>query len=414
MQDKTLLLLTNYYPYFNGEEYLESEITYLSNEFDNIVIIPTMVNEKMSITRDTPKNVSVLKINYNLSIMNRFLFAVKRVQKWKDFQEKNADSFLKKIYLNYFENRANYVFKSILRSLDIDKFKNDHIYIYSYWFFITARVSILLKEFLKSREIVVKKIVSRAHRYDLYENESKLNYLPEREYLLKNIDYIYPCSLDGKDHLNDNYNGYEKKITEKYLGTEEAEVHSVTKSGKNLIVSCSGIRKVKRIEKIIDGLALLEKDGIEYSWIHFGGGKYFNKMKKYAQQELSENNFEFKGNISNQSLKKWYDKNNVDIFINLSISEGIPVSIMEAMARGIPVIATDVGGSSELIEGNGILLKKYCSSKDVSEAIVKIFHHKNYTDLCKNSICLWNEKFDSEKNYSLFAELLVKEFEYEI
>ncbi|NCO54621.1 MAG: glycosyltransferase, partial [Bacteroidetes bacterium] len=49
----------------------------------------------------------------------------------------------------------------------------------------------------------------------------------------------------------------------------------------------------------------------------------------------------------------------VDLFINVSESEGIPVSIMEALSAGIPVIATNVGGTNEIVNNDvGFLIDK--------------------------------------------------------
>ena len=45
----------------------------------------------------------------------------------------------------------------------------------------------------------------------------------------------------------------------------------------------------------------------------------------------------------------WYLEHRVDVLVNTSSSEGIPVSMMEAMARGVPVIGTDVGGVREIL-----------------------------------------------------------------
>ena len=45
----------------------------------------------------------------------------------------------------------------------------------------------------------------------------------------------------------------------------------------------------------------------------------------------------------------YYKNNIIDIFINLSASEGIPVSIMDAISFGIPCIATNVGGTGEIV-----------------------------------------------------------------
>lgn len=49
------------------------------------------------------------------------------------------------------------------------------------------------------------------------------------------------------------------------------------------------------------------------------------------------------GYIANKDLLDWYKTNKPSIFINVSSSEGVPVSIMESMSCGIPTIATDVG-----------------------------------------------------------------------
>lgn len=63
----------------------------------------------------------------------------------------------------------------------------------------------------------------------------------------------------------------------------------------------------------------------------------------------------------NQQVYDYYKSNKVDVFVNVSYSEGLPVSLMEASSFGIPVIATDVGGSAEIIDKeqkNGFLLDK--------------------------------------------------------
>ena len=55
------------------------------------------------------------------------------------------------------------------------------------------------------------------------------------------------------------------------------------------------------------------------------------------------------GYISNSDVKQLYMMNDFDLFVNMSLSEGIPVSIMEAISFGIPIIATNVGGNAEIV-----------------------------------------------------------------
>ena len=74
--------------------------------------------------------------------------------------------------------------------------------------------------------------------------------------------------------------------------------------------------------------------------------------------------YEFKGNVDNAEILKYYRENSIDCFALLSEHEGAPVSIMEAESAGIPIVATDVGGVRELVDGNGFLLSSNPSEKD--------------------------------------------------
>jgi colanic acid/amylovoran biosynthesis glycosyltransferase len=407
MKKRTLLLVTNYYPFFTGEEYLETEIFYLSKEYSRVIVIPTMNAKGMKITRQLPENCKVLNVNYNLSRMNKLKFLTERTDLY-GVKKNNANSILKKMYLHYFEARSMYVFNRICKSDILSKIPSDNVDIYSYWFYVTARVSIQLKEFLKIQGIKVHNLVSRAHRYDLYENESKLKFLPERMYLLKHLDKVYPCSDDGTAHISLNYPAFSNKIETAYLGTVRGSKIKENKSDENIIVSCSGLRKVKRINLLIDALGILDKEGINFKWIHFGDGAEKKKLMNLAKSKINKNKFIFKGNIKNQNLQEWYDTNNVDLFVNVSESEGIPVSIMEVMSRGIPVLATDAGGNRELINNNGVLLDINATPELIANKIEGILHSENYKNLCINSYDIWKKKFNAANNYAGFASELLK------
>ena len=97
----------------------------------------------------------------------------------------------------------------------------------------------------------------------------------------------------------------------------------------------------------------------------------------------------------------------VDVLINTSSSEGLPVSIMEAMSFGIPIIATNVGGTSELVtDKTGILIPKNCSPEDVSEAINRISKKSRSTDFRIEVRNAWKSKVNAQENFTNFAEQL--------
>lgn len=408
-----LVLLTNYYPFYKGEEYLESEIKYLSSNFKKIFIISTMVSNEMKQTRLVPENVVVLPIGIRHSKMgkvkmfiNQFVNINKNIEKKEMIKEDSKNKILNKLYCYYFESRAMNIYEKIKNLLDQYDFNQyTSITIYSYWLYITSRVGVELKnKYFKDKNT---KIISRAHRYDLYEYAAPLKYLPQRDFLLKSIDKIYPCSKDGVDILNRTYPKYKDKIEVRRLGTINNNIVSKITNEKLYIISCSAVRKVKRIDLIIEALNELERNNIEYKWTHIGDGPEFNNIKKLASKLLDVNNIEFTGFMKNKDVLKWYENNKVSVFINVSSSEGVPVSIMEACSMSIPVIATDVGGTREIVESgkNGYLLSKDCNVSDIVEKLIYIssMDIKSFEKLSKNSYNIWVNKSDAQKLYSDFS-----------
>ena len=58
-------------------------------------------------------------------------------------------------------------------------------------------------------------------------------------------------------------------------------------------------------------------------WIHFGDGPLMKEIKTLSNTKLKNISFEFKGNRSNTEILDYYSENFIDLFINLSSSEGI-------------------------------------------------------------------------------------------
>lgn len=80
---------------------------------------------------------------------------------------------------------------------------------------------------------------------------------------------------------------------------------------------------------------------------------------------------EVRGGFAERRAWGEYAAKHFDVFVNVSPSEGLPLSIMEACGCGIPVIATDVGGTHEIVSDgvNGFLLPSDCGPEDVAAAI---------------------------------------------
>lgn len=418
---KCLILLTNYYPFHKGEEYLESEIKYLAANFHQIYVISTMVSNDMRQTRTVPDNVIVLPIGIKHSKFRKVNMLVRQYRKIHKDEEKkimikedSKGKFLPKVYCYYFESRSMEIYEKVKDKLNKYDFRQyESITIYSYWLYVTARVAVELKnDFFKDKK---PNTISRAHRYDLYEDAAPLKYLPERDYLLNKLDAIYPCSQDGVDILNKTYPAYTDKIQVERLGTVSTGVVSNTRNDKLYIVSCSVIRKVKRLDLLIEALKELENLKIPYLWTHIGDGPEFNNIKKLAIKKLNMNNVTFTGFLKNNDVLNWYKENPTTVFVNLSSSEGVPVAIMEAISMGLPVIATDVGGTREIVENNvnGFLLNRDCTVTDIINCFNSFYNMNKikYDNLSKGALKTWNTKSNAEILYSRFAQKIAERSE---
>ena len=128
------------------------------------------------------------------------------------------------MFFEYFCNRSVRSYREclkVLKNCGIDGY--DRITVYSYWFFATAFVGVMLKKYFINKAAEVK-LISRAHGYDVYEERNALNYLPLRRFLLENCDAVYPCSDVGTEHIVSRYPEYADKVKTAHLGTIDAAV----------------------------------------------------------------------------------------------------------------------------------------------------------------------------------------------
>lgn len=91
---------------------------------------------------------------------------------------------------------------------------------------------------------------------------------------------------------------------------------------------------------------------IELTWL--GDGAFLKDLKKQSE-EMNLSNFHFRGQVSAEEVVGEMGK--CDLFLLVSRTEGLPRVIIEAMAQGLPVIGTNVGGIPELIDESCLIEK---------------------------------------------------------
>lgn len=198
-----------------------------------------------------------------------------------------------------------------------------------------------------------------------------------------------------------------------YLGTENFKPfvpHPYLQTIE--LLSVSYVVPVKRIYLIVEALKFCSEKNIKIHWTHIGAGPEMELAVNLARQNFKGNSsvqYDFLGSFENEKIHEYYKSHQVDLFVNMSESEGLPVSMMEAMSYGVPVIAPDVGGISEIVDDDsGWLLSKDECQKEFLAVIEEwvsysqeMKHKKAFSAYKK-----WNLTFNAQKNYSAFTKAL--------
>ncbi len=128
--------------------------------------------------------------------------------------------------------------------------------------------------------------------------------------------------------------------------------------------------------EILKAIALLKKQGLNVN-VKFVGADYKDgiaKLKDYANKLNISQQVEFLGYLQREELSIYLE--NVDIFVLPTKAEGLPRVIIEAMAKGLPCITTNVSGNSELVE-KGFLVEDFYDVNSLSEHIKKLIENKS-------------------------------------
>lgn len=277
---------------------------------------------------------------------------------------------------------------------------------YSYWYNYRVLSLVMLKS-------SVGKIVTRAHGYDLYEDQTNCDWQPFKRFMDLNIDKAVFISWHGYEYYMQRY-AVKKEAINKYqicrIGTERQELaEKEIKRDFFLLVSCSHVVSVKRIHLIVE--ALSEIDSCRIKWVHFGDGNLMEEIRAASERLLADKEnilYELKGTCPNQEILSYYRKNVPDAIIMTSRSEGSPVALQEALACGTPIIATAVGGIPELVDRNGILLEPNPSAKQVADAIRFVYKmsEAERKAMSRRSLELWEDNYHIDSNMQGFVYCL--------
>ena len=408
---KRVLLVTNGFPFGESERgFLSAEAKKLAEQFDLYVLAPENADELRYPADDI---VRIDRYRYSSFRKTRDWCGLLRILRMSTFREAwalaRAHHFSNPIgdlrQTLYFRFNAWEMEKKIGELVETEKID----LVYTYWCCEYAVGAVYLKERFPDL-----KVVTRFHGMDLYQERRKDGWQPFRNEVARLADGLCFACEHGRTYFMEHWGAeYARKMHIFYLGSTDRGVLEVPQGEKLQMISCSNLIPLKRVDLIIEGLALLP-DTIQVEWNHFGDGAQREALEGIAREKLQNHpniQWKFHGFVPNSMLAEEYRAIKPQVFITTSSTEGgAPVSIQEAFSMGIPAIGTAIGGIPDLVlDGEtGYLLPQQAKAADVAEAVAKFaaLSGEEKQKMAAAARKRWTEKFDAVENAAQFAAYL--------
>jgi glycosyltransferase involved in cell wall biosynthesis len=140
-----------------------------------------------------------------------------------------------------------------------------------------------------------------------------------------------------------------------------------------ITLGASRVTARKGIQYLIEAVSLLIPKYPKLRMKILGDGDDKARLEKMVQELRLENYIQFLGRIPREETAKYYQE--ASAFVLPSLNEGMSNALLEALASGLPVIATDTGGSKELvIDGENGFIVKMKSAEDIAEKLERLIN----------------------------------------
>lgn len=347
----TLVYFSNCAVHTTGmpDPFMMQEMPWLWEHFDRIVIVGHQGvhtlngpnEEKISLVRP---NASEVLSWIGLPFVKDFWLEMRRMRREGRLTVLNA---LKLLAFTQRGLKMHYWAEKMLRVVG-----DSNVTLYSCWMSFDSYAAALCK-----KKHPLARFVARGHAYDIDTERNPLNPYLMKQRIADEADGLYLISETAKEQYLSYMQGRvsAEKVHVLAMGSSgepvetcrEAPLHT---QGVLRIASCAQIIPIKQVPLLAE--ALSQWEGCPICWTHMGGGEGMEELRALVAEKIDpkENVIcELLGAVSPEKVQQLYEARAFDVFINTSRKEGVPISIMEAMRHGTPVIAPRVGGIPELV-----------------------------------------------------------------
>lgn len=161
----------------------------------------------------------------------------------------------------------------------------------------------------------------------------------------------------------------------------------------HVILSVGRLVEVKGHTYLIDALAKIRKEIPDAQLVFVGDGSRRKSLEMQAEALGAKKSVRFAGEVPHDSLPQYYA--GADVFVMPSLSEGFGIAVIEAMASGIPVVASCVGGLKDIIDdGKTGLLVQAANSGEIAAAVCRLWKDRALKERMINEARMRVQKYD--------------------
>lgn len=235
------------------------------------------------------------------------------------------------------------------------------------------------------------KLITTLHGTDITLVGLEPSFLPLVKFSIEESDGVTAVSKFLKDKTISNYNiDKDIEVIHNFIDTDifkpicNKQFQELTApKGEKILVHTSNFRKVKRVPDTIKILELVKKE-IPAKLVLIGDGPERSECERLTRELKLENDVVFLGKLDEIAPILGAS----DVFLMPSQSESFGLSALEAMACGLPVISSSVGGLPELVVHNetGFIAEFGDVERMAKYTIDLLQNKKKYKSFAKNSL----------------------------
>jgi L-malate glycosyltransferase len=202
---------------------------------------------------------------------------------------------------------------------------------------------------------------------------NRVKIILENAVSIASVSHFLASQINSR--LNSNYNF---KIIPNFIDTEFFKPEEKTFKKDFLFISICNLNRNKRIDRIIIAFSNLSKLYFNVRLEIYGDGDEYENLQNLILENKMEGKITLKGGVNKIGVKKALE--NANCLISSSEFETFGVVLIEALSMGVPVIATNSGGPSEIIKNEFLGLLIDNNQEDLNEALRLMIDRRDLFD----------------------------------